>query len=135
MKLKATSFLLFFSTYYLYAAAITSDISAVKPGPISVSSSDNWLKVGWKDGASHQWEATFSLDSSKPLVSTITADGQVVVEGAAPVYRCSTGKRRGGGDAFFDFPPRAPEGTRSFLQEFHPKTVVARTVGDRVEVS
>src|SRR5208282_218614 len=36
---------------------------------------------------------------------------------------------------FFDFPPAAPEGTRQFLDEFHPATVTAQTVGDRVEVT
>ncbi|HEY3453810.1 MAG TPA: hypothetical protein VGK64_04350 [Bryobacteraceae bacterium] len=61
--------------------------------------------------------------------------GNPVIEKTNPVYRCSTGKRRGGWDAFFDFPPSHPEGTRSFLQEFHPTRAVARTVGDRVEVT
>ncbi len=41
----------------------------------------------------------------------------------------------GGWDAFFDFPPAASEGTRSFAQRFHPTAVTARTVGDRVEIS
>src|SRR5690348_17051964 len=35
----------------------------------------------------------------------------------------------------FDFPPSHPDGTRSFLQQFHPPRVVARAVGDCVEVT
>jgi hypothetical protein len=116
-------------------AAITSDLSAVKPGAVTVSASEDSLNVGWSDADNHQWQAIFSLDPSKPLITSIAADGRKVVDRANPVFRCSTGTRTGGWDAFFDFPPRDSEGTRSFLQEFHPTKVVARTVGDRVEVS
>ena len=118
-----------------FGAVITPDISGVKAGAIAVSASGSALEVRWKDGAARQWEAAFSLDSSKPLIAAIAVDGRKIVERANPVFRCSTGKRRGGWDAFFDFPPSHPDGTRSFLQEFHPTKAVARTVGDRVEVS
>jgi hypothetical protein len=120
---------------WLFADRISADISGVKAGPIAVSSTADSLAVRWNDGATHRWKATFSLDSSKPLITAITVDGRQVVDRANPVYRCTTGKRRGGWDAFFDFPPSAPEGTRSFLQEFHPTSASARTAGDRVEVS
>ncbi|HMJ60529.1 MAG TPA: hypothetical protein VK493_02160, partial [Bryobacteraceae bacterium] len=129
------SILLVCSLSCSFAAGITPDISGVKAGAIAVSASGSSLEVRWQDGASRQWEAAFSLDSSKPLIAAIAVDGRKVVERANPVFRCSTGKRRGGWDAFFDFPPSHPDGTRSFLQEFHPTKAVARTVGDRVEVS
>ena len=51
------------------------------------------------------------------------------------MYRCTTGKRTGGWDAFFDFPPANPAGTRQFLMEFHPSVAIAKTVGNRLEVS
>jgi hypothetical protein len=117
-----------------FGAVVRPDLGSVKPGPIAVSSSGASLEVQWKDGGARQWDATFSLDSSKPLITAIAVDGRKVIEHANPRYRCSTGKRRGGWDAFFDFPPSHPDGTRSFLQEFHPTKAVARSVGDRVEV-
>jgi hypothetical protein len=98
-------------------ASITADISGVKPGPIAVSSTEHALQVRWRDQAAHQWETTFSLDSSNPLITAITVDGKTVVERANPVYRCATGKRSGGWDNFFDFPPANHAGTRSFIPQ------------------
>src|SRR5437016_5540276 len=105
MKLKLQVEMLLACSPCLFGAAITPDLSGVQTGPISVSSTSQSLEVHWKDGQSHQWEAAFSLDSTKPLITAIRADGKAVIERANPVYRCSTGKRRGGWDAFFDFPP------------------------------
>jgi hypothetical protein len=129
--------LLFFAGTLASAGAemLNVDISAVKPGPITVRSSNQSLQVDWSDAANHHWEAEFSLDSSKPLITSISVDDRNIVAGAKPYYRCTTGKRRGGWDAFFDFPPADPEGTRQFLQEFHPRTAIARTIGNRVEVT
>ena len=135
MNTRIAGMVLACSSCLSFGAAITADLSAVKAGPIAVVSSDGSLAVRWQAGGGRQWEADFALDSAKPLITAITVDGRRIVERANPVYRCSTGKRRGGWDAFFDFPPAHPEGTRSFLQEFHPMRAVARTVGDRVEVS
>jgi len=69
------------------------------------------------------------------LITSISADGHNIVELARPFYRCTTGKRTGGWDAFFDLPPANPGGIRQFMQEFHPTNVVAKTVGNRVEVT
>lgn len=123
------------SAGYLQAAPITSDVSAVKPGPIAVVASDQSLTVSWNDEANHQWQAVFSLESTKPLITAISVDGHNIVELAKPYYRCTTGKRTGGWDAFFDFPPGNPAGIRQFIQEFHPGHVTAKTIGDRVEVA
>jgi hypothetical protein len=119
---------------YVYGTPISSDVSAVKAGPISVVS-DQALRVLWSDGANHRWQMVFSLDSTKALITTISVDGRNIVQQARPYYRCTTGKRTGGWDAFFDFPPGNPAGTQQFMQEFHPSNVVAKTVGNRVEVT
>jgi hypothetical protein len=123
------------SSSYVLAAPIAANIADVKTGPISVTTSDAQLQVVWKDGAAHQWKTTFSLDSAKPLITAITVDEKTIVERANPVYRAYTGKRTGGWDAFFDYPPGNTDGTRSFEQRFYPTNVVARTVGNRLEVS
>jgi hypothetical protein len=115
------------------AAPIRPDISAVTPGPVAVTA-DQALRVAWTDAANQHWQAVFSLDSAKPLITVISVDGRAIVEQARPYYRCTTGKRTGGWDAFFDFPPANPAGTRQFTQEFHPTHVTAKTVGNRVEV-
>jgi hypothetical protein len=127
--------LLVCSSCYARAADVVADLSGVKPGPIAVSSASQSLDVSWSDKDSHQWRAIFSLDPTKPLITSIAVDGHDVVSLARPIYRVATGKRSGGWDAFFDFPPANPAGTQRFMQEFHPSAVTARTVGDRVEVT
>jgi hypothetical protein len=125
---------LFFSKS-LHSSPITADISAVRPGPITVVASNDELDIVWKDSRNHEWKTVFALDNKLPLITLISSDGIKIVEKAVPFYRCSTGVRTGGWDAFFDFPPMRPQGTRTFLQNFHPTAVSARAVGDRVEVS
>lgn len=123
------------SSFCAYASDIAVDMSGMKPGPIAVQTIGQSLNVSWNDKNSHRWETTFSLDSTKPLITAIAVDGKAVVTLARPVYRITSGKRSGGWDAFFDFPPANPAGTRSFIQEFYPTEVSARTVGNRVEVT
>jgi hypothetical protein len=130
-------FFLFICAYsaVLYADPITADITAVKPGPIEVDATTTALTVHWQDSSRQQWTAVFALDNKLPLITGISVNGHNVVEKAVPVYRCSTGTRTGGWDAFFDFPPARSQGTRNFLQSFRPTTVTASTVGDRVQIS
>jgi hypothetical protein len=135
MKRLATLFLLGCASALAHGTPITPNVSAVNDGPISVVPSAQSLKINWDDTAKQHWQTIFSLDSTKPLITAISVDGRNIVELAKPYYRCSTGKRRGGWDAFFDFPPADPQGTRQFLLEFHPTTVTAQTVGNRVEVT
>ena len=135
MKRLATLFLLGCASALAHGTPITPNVSAVKDGPISVVSSAQSLKITWDDAANQHWQTIFSLDSTTPLITAISVDGRNIVELAKPYYRCTTGKRRGGWDAFFDFPPADPQGTRQFLLEFHPTTVTAQTVGNRVEVT
>jgi len=96
---------------------------------------ENALTVRWSDAAKQEWIATFSLDDKAPLITSIAVNGKNVVEKAIPVYRCTVGVRTGGWDAFFDFPPASREGTRAFMQSFHPRTATARSIGNRVEIS
>src|ERR1700733_13317338 len=120
---------------FAYGANIVADTSGVQPGPIAVVSNGQSLDVSWRDSSGHRWQTTFSLDTGKPLITAIAVDGKDVVTLAQPVYRCSTGKRSGGWDAFFGFPPADPAGTRRFMQDVHPTKVTARTAGDRVEIT
>jgi hypothetical protein len=135
MRLFLTCLMLACLSEYVCGSPINSDISGVKSGPITVTSSNGSLKVNWTDVANHKWQTVFSLESTKPLITAISVDGHNIVELARPYYRCTTGKRTGGWDAFFDFPPANPAGTRQFMQEFHPVNAVARTVGNRVDVT
>ena len=135
MRLVLCPLVLLIAGANLSAKTINVDISGVKPGPVSVAKDDNALRVAWEDGASHHWQASFSLDSAKPVIAGVSVDGRAVLDGARPVYRCSTGKRTGGWDQFFDHPPLAAEGTRDFRGQFAPTAAVAKTVGDRVEVA
>ena len=135
MRNTVSGLLLLFCSFPIRAATILSDLSGVRPGPIAVRADGQTLSVQWADRNAHRWTARFSLDTAKNPIAAIAVDGQSVVVDAAPTYRCATGKRRGGWDAFFDFPPAAPAGTRQFLQEFHPTKVTARTFGERVEVT
>jgi hypothetical protein len=114
------------------------DSSAVKPGPIAVETAADQITVTWPDEAGRTWRAEFSLrrdrGRNQPLITAISVNGKPVVERAAPVYRVTTGKRRGGWDEFFDHPPTHPDGTRNFRADFQLRAARARTVGDRVEV-
>jgi hypothetical protein len=117
------------------AATVPADIGAVRPGPVHVAATDAGITVDWPDARSRTWRAVFSLDPARPLITSIDVGDQRLMERAQPVYRCATGIRRGGWDAFFDFPTSHPEGTRRFEGEFRLRAAKARTVGDRVEVS
>jgi hypothetical protein len=117
------------------AATVPADLSAVRPGPVHVSVTDGAIQVEWPDAASRTWRAVFSLDPARPLIASIGLGANPIVERAQPVYRGATGIRRGGWDAFFDFPPSHPEGTRRFEAAFHLLGAKARTAGDRVELT
>ena len=117
-----------------HAATIAADLTGVQPGAITVTAGQA-LTVTWSDAEGHHWQTAFSLDSTKPLIASISENGNKIVEDARPYYRCTTGKRVGGWDAFFDFPPANPAGTRTFKQIFEPTKVTAATVGNRVEVT
>lgn len=116
------------------AATVPFDASAVAPGPIRVQSNGAVVRIDWADATNRAWTAEFSLDPEQALIRSIGVNGTTVIDRARPIYRCQTGKRRGGWDAFFDFPPSHPDGTRSFLGEFRLQSARARTVGDRLEL-
>jgi hypothetical protein len=116
-------------------AAVPIDLSAVKQGSVAVDSGPTSLTVRWKDEAGHPWTAEFSLDPKAPLLTAIAMNGAPVITRARPFLQCTTGKRRGGWDQFFDFPPSHPEGTRSYVGVFVLKSARVATVGDRVDVA
>jgi hypothetical protein len=118
------------------AATVPADISGVRPGPVTVSTSTESLTVRWPDEVSRMWSAEFSLNNERPLITSIGVNSTIVVRNAYPQYWAVTGKRRGraGFDDFFDFPGNHPEGTRRFEGAFRCVSVKARSVGNRVEV-
>src|SRR6266545_4503395 len=105
------------------------DASGVRPGPVAVDSSAGNVVVTWHDESSRTWRAEFSLrrdQRNQPLITSISVDGKRIVERATPIYRVTTGKRRGGWDEFFDHPPTHPDGTRSFRADFGLRSARAR---------
>src|SRR3954454_3827911 len=118
------------------AATVPADVSAVRPGPITVSASAESITVRWPDETQRMWSAEFSLNSERPLITAIGVGSTTVVRSAYPQYWAATGKRRGraGFDEFFDFPGNHPDGTRRFEGTFRPVGARARSIGNRVEV-
>lgn len=127
--------LLAFAALACSAATVPFDMSDVAPGPVRVASDGAIVTVRWSDNSKRPWTAEFSLDPAQALIRSIAVNGTHIIDRARPIYRCETGKRRGGWDAFFDFPPSHPDGTRSFLGEFRLQSGRARSSGDRVELS
>jgi hypothetical protein len=118
----------------VFAAVIPVDTTQLRDGPVQVTSRADALVVRWTDERSRPWTAEFSLDTAKPLLTSIAHPGGVLFGGATPQYWVETGKRRGGWDQFFDFPPSHPDGTRRFQSELALRKAVVRSKGERVEV-
>jgi hypothetical protein len=129
------SIITLFSSAMIALAAVPFDISGPGPGSIQVTSTGDSVLVTWKDRTGRSCGAQFSLEPARPLISLISVNGKPVISRAQPVYRASTGKRRGGFDQFFDFPPGYPEGTRSFLGNFKLTAAHAKFEGDRLDIS
>jgi hypothetical protein len=117
------------------AAVVPVDLSEVRSGPVQVEAREDSLAVTWPDAYGRSWQAIFSLDPEKPLITSIALGEQLIVKDARPFYQLETGVRRRGWNAFFDFPPSHPEGTRHFEAEFKPRSAKARSLGERLEVS
>ncbi len=116
------------------AQAVPLDLGQVSPGPVTVTQGDDAVVVTWPDETGQAWRATFSLDPRQPLIQSIAAGETVVVSNARPFYEAETGTRRGGWNAFFDYPPSHPDGTRRSQGAFRLRTATARTIGERVEL-
>ena len=129
------SIVVFLLSACLSMAGVPFQISGSGPGSIGISSTADSAIVAWKDKSGRACRAVFSLDPAKPLIESISVNGKTVISRAQPVYRASTGKRRGGFDQFFDFPPSHPEGTRSFLGDFKVTAGHANFVGDRLDIA
>lgn len=118
------------------AALIPSDVTAVRPGPVTVTATAESVTVRWPDEQAREWTAEFSLDDARPLITRIALGANAIVRNGRPQYWASTGKRRGraGFDEFFDNPNTDPNGTRRFEAVFKPTAAKAITTGDRVEI-
>ena len=129
---RATPLLL--SAISCFAATVPLDLTKLNPGPISVTAETGSAVVAWDDADGRPWRATFSLDPKTPLITSICVNGKIVLEKAQPIHSVETGKRRGGWDAFFDFPPSHPEGTTRYRADFNLTKATATSEGDRVEM-
>ena len=116
------------------AASVQVDLSDYRAGAVRVESADESLTVTWPDESSKTWKAVFSLDPDEPLITSVGLGGHTIVSAGRPFYRCETGKRRRGWNAFFDYPPSHPDGTRGFQGAFSLRSARVRSVGDRVEL-
>ena len=110
------------------------DVRDLRPGPVEVTADEDGLTVEWPDATDRDWRATFSLDPDRPLIESISVDGVAVVSAVRPFYQVETGTRRRGWNAFFDFPPSHPDGTRHSQGVFSLAKATVRTVGERVEL-
>src|SRR5690606_10014033 len=81
------------------------------------------LTVTWPDETGADWQAVFSLDPERPLLTRIQGPGGVALRDGRPLYEVQTGIRRRGWNAFFDYPPSHPAGTRRFRGAFRPRAV------------
>jgi len=126
---------LFFALSAAAAAAVPLDLSRVKQGPVTVAREGDTAVVRWQDEKGRAWEASFNLEPRLPLIGAIRVNGKTVIQNAVPIYSAQTGKRRGGFDEFFDFPPSHPDGTRSFQGRLELAAANAATHGDRVELT
>jgi hypothetical protein len=129
------SIIVLLSSAWMALAAVPFDISGPGPGSILVTSTSDLVAVSWHDKGGRPCSAQFSLDPARPLIASIAVNGKTIISRAQPVYRASTGKRRGGFDQFFDFPPSHPDGTRSFLGDFKLTAGHAKFEGDRLDIS
>jgi hypothetical protein len=114
-------------------ATIPVNTDQLRSGPIRVTNTTDSLRVEWPDERGRRWVAEFSLDPVKPLLTSISQADRVLIKNASPNYWVETGKRRGGWDQFFDFPPSHPTGTRRFQTEFRSTKAQVRSKGNRVE--
>ena len=133
-RLAVASLLLLIGASRSDAAAVPIDLRAVQPGPVSVEAEGAAVAVAWPDETGRIWTATFSLDPERPLITSIAVGDAVVVSAAQPIYRGETGIRRRGWNAFFDYPPSHPDGTRQAQGMFTLRSARARSVGDRIEL-
>ena len=117
-----------------FSQSVPVDLSEYRPGAVSAVERDGLLEVSWPDEEDRTWTAAFSLKPKEALIRAIRAGEKALLQDARPWYRAETGKRRGGWNAFFDYPPSHPEGTRAWAMDFSLTSVEAVSIGDRLEV-
>ena len=128
----------FLAAAALCAAAAAQNVPVeIDPGigpDIAVSSDEASITVNWKDEAGRDWAAVFRRDPSKAPIAAVRVDGRVALRDARPFYRVETGKRRKGWNAFFDYPPAHPEGTRARQGALNLQSIRVERSGNRARV-
>ena len=116
------------------AEPVSTDLTGYSAGAVRVTKQEASLTVNWDDETGTPWRAVFSLDPEHALIREISGAGEMLIRSARPLYLAETGKRRRGWNAFFDFPPAHPEGTRHAQGQFRLQSATVRTLGNRVEL-
>src|SRR5450432_3087938 len=97
MPAQSMKLLLVFISTALYAATpVPFDFTPSGNHAIRVEAAPDAVHVAWQDKSGQPWTAQFSLDPAQPLITSIALRGKTVIDRAQPIYRASTGKRRGG---------------------------------------
>src|SRR5437879_5918959 len=102
---------------------------------VTATQTPDAIRVSWQDERNLPWTAEFSKNPDKPLITAIRQGDKLIVKDARPFYWIESGKRRGGFDQFFDYPPSHPDGTRKFLGNFKMTAGHAKFEGDRLDIS
>jgi uncharacterized protein YigE (DUF2233 family) len=69
-----------------FGQTMSLDVSAVKPGAITVKPATSSVSIHWQDENSNPWEAVFSLEPRQPLISSISVAGKSVIQRAQGVH-------------------------------------------------
>src|SRR5947209_6479352 len=120
---------------FILLISVSADISAVRPGPITLSASEESITVRWPDETQRLRSSEFSLNSERPLITAIGV-GPTPPSAALSAILGSDRKTPGrtGFDEGSDLPGNRPEGTRGFEGTFRPVSAQARAIGGGVEV-
>ncbi len=116
-------------------AAVPVDLENYHEGPVRAGVDGEDLHVAWQDETGRDWHAVFALEPGQHVIRSISTGGKRVIADARPFYQAETGTRRKGWNAFFDYPPSHPDGTRHWQGTFELSGVKLTTVGDRLEIA
>jgi hypothetical protein len=116
------------------------DLSGFDPScGVRIEHRNQQLFVEWPAGAESLRSATFNLDSSKPLIARLDADGKPIARDIRPVYILTTGtrvRRDGERYIFFDKPADQKNGpVKTTEAAFEMKSVRATSAGRRARVT
>ncbi len=117
------------------SAAVALDTTALRPGAVSVGHDGNAVSVSWPDENSRTWQATFSLDPARPLISSISVGASPDRDRRQrPSIRGKPASGAAGGTRFSTIPRRIRKARGTSPA---PSGCAARKrspIGDRVEL-